>query len=111
MTADLKPTAWLCELAQEDGKTRWKFVEEYPDGLRWNDSGEPSPYRTTPLVTLAEANAMVAAERARLRQLVAAVLEANLQARSDTTFRLMTVEQDRAWNALLGWLDQKTEQA
>ena len=45
----VRPRAWLCELAQEDGTTRTQFVEEDPDGLRWNDVGEPSPYRTTPL--------------------------------------------------------------
>lgn len=45
----VRPRAWLCELAQEDGATRTQFVEEDPDGLRWNDAGEPSPYRTTPL--------------------------------------------------------------
>lgn len=45
----VRPRAWLCELAQEDGTTRTQFVEEDPDGLRWNDAGEPSPYRTTPL--------------------------------------------------------------
>lgn len=45
----VRPRAWLCELAQEDGTTRTQFVEQDPDGLRWNDAGEPSPYRTTPL--------------------------------------------------------------
>lgn len=41
--------AWLCELAQEDGTTRTQIVEQDPAGLRWNDAGEPSPYRVTPL--------------------------------------------------------------
>lgn len=50
----VRPRAWLCELAQEDGTTRTQFVEEDPDGLRWNDAGEPSPYRTTPLYESAE---------------------------------------------------------
>jgi len=45
----VRPRAWLCELAQEDGTTRTQFVEQDPDGLRWNDAGESSPYRTTPL--------------------------------------------------------------
>ena len=62
----LKPRAWLCELAQEDGTTMTQFVEQDPAGLRWNDAGEPSPYRTTPLLTLEQAEAMVAAERERL---------------------------------------------
>jgi hypothetical protein len=44
-----KPRAWLCELAQEDGTVRTMFVEEDPAGLRFNDSGEPSPFRVTPL--------------------------------------------------------------
>jgi len=73
MNATIKPRAWLCELAQEDGTTRTQFVEQDPEGLRWNDAGEPSPYRTTPLLTLAQAQAMVAAERAesaRLRHLL-----------------------------------------
>jgi hypothetical protein len=47
--SDAQPVAWLCELAMEDGTTRTQFVTEDPDGLRWNDAGEPSPYRTTPL--------------------------------------------------------------
>ena len=45
----IRPRAWLCELAQEDGTTRTQFVEQDPHGLRWNDAGETSPYRTTPL--------------------------------------------------------------
>lgn len=49
----VRPRAWLCELAQEDGTTRTQFVEQDPDGLRWNDVGEPSPYRTTPLYAMA----------------------------------------------------------
>jgi hypothetical protein len=44
-----KPRAWLCELAQEDGTVRTQFVEEDPAGLRFNDAGEPSPFRVTPL--------------------------------------------------------------
>lgn len=44
-----EPVAWLCELAQEDGSTRTQIVTENPDGLRWNDAGEPSPFRVTPL--------------------------------------------------------------
>lgn len=65
MNATMKPRAWLCELAEEDGTTRTQFVEEDPEGLRWNDSGEPSPYRTTPLLTMEQAAQMVAAERER----------------------------------------------
>jgi hypothetical protein len=34
---------------QEDGTTRTQIVEQDPMGLRWNDAGEPSPYRVTPL--------------------------------------------------------------
>lgn len=45
-----KPIAWLCELAQEDGSVKTQIVTEDPEGLRWNDSGEPSPFRVTPLV-------------------------------------------------------------
>ncbi len=44
----VRPRAWLCELAQADGTTRTQFVEQDPDGLRWNDAGEPSPYRLWP---------------------------------------------------------------
>ena len=44
-----RPIAWLCELMQEDGTTRQQFVTEDPDGLRWNDAGEPSPFKVTPL--------------------------------------------------------------
>lgn len=44
-----QPVAWLCELAQEDGSVKTQIVQEDPDGLRWNDSGEPSPFRVTPL--------------------------------------------------------------
>ena len=45
----VRPRAWMCELMQEDGTTRVQFVSEDPEGLRWNDAGEPSPYRVTPL--------------------------------------------------------------
>lgn len=44
-----RPIAWMCELAQEDGTTRVQFVTEDPAGIRWNDSGEPSPFKVTPL--------------------------------------------------------------
>lgn len=70
MNATMKPRAWLCELAEEDGTTRTQFVEEDPDGLRWNDAGEPSPYRTTPLLTMEQAGQMVAAERERCASVV-----------------------------------------
>lgn len=43
------PVAWLCELAQEDGSTKTMIVQENPDGLRFNDFDEPSPFRVTPL--------------------------------------------------------------
>ena len=46
-----EPVAWLCELMQEDGSVRSQIVTEDPDGLRWNDIGEPSPFRVTPLYT------------------------------------------------------------
>lgn len=46
---EARPIAWLCELMQEDGTTRQEFVTEDPDGLRWNDAGEPSPFKVTPL--------------------------------------------------------------
>jgi len=62
----MKPVAWLCELAQEDGTTRRQFVEQDPDGLRWNDTGEPSPYRTHPLFDQAAINAALAEERERI---------------------------------------------
>lgn len=48
-----QPVAWLCELAEEDGTTRYQFVRQDPEGLRWNDMGEPSPYKTTPLYAAA----------------------------------------------------------
>jgi hypothetical protein len=46
---DADPVAWLCKLMQEDGSTRQQIVTQNPDGLRWNDMGEPSPYSVTPL--------------------------------------------------------------
>jgi hypothetical protein len=46
-----EPVGWLCEMTQEDGTTHTQFVDKDPDGLRWNDAGMPSPYRTTPLYT------------------------------------------------------------
>lgn len=46
-----KPRAWLCELAEEDGSVRTQIVEQDPDGLRFNDEGEPSPFSVTPLYT------------------------------------------------------------
>ena len=66
----VRPRAWLCELAQDDGTTRTQFVERDPAGLRWNDAGEPSPYRTTPLLTMEQAAQMVASERERWREKV-----------------------------------------
>lgn len=47
--SDQKPVAWLCELAQDDGTTRTMIVQEDPSGLRFNDIGEPSPFKVTPL--------------------------------------------------------------
>lgn len=47
--SSVRPRAWLCELMMEDGTTRTQIVEQDPNGLRWNDAGEPSPYRVTPL--------------------------------------------------------------
>ena len=70
MNATIKPRAWLCELAEEDGATRTQFVEEDPDGLRWNDAGEPSPFRTMPLLTMEQAAQMVADERKHWRTLL-----------------------------------------
>lgn len=61
------PRAWLCELMMEDGTTRTQIVEQDPDGLRWNDAGEPSPYRVTPLYgpeVLADAADLLAALQA-----------------------------------------------
>jgi hypothetical protein len=49
MSDELKPVAWLCEFVQEDGTTKTQIVQQDPDGIRWNDGGEPSPYRTTAL--------------------------------------------------------------
>lgn len=46
-----EPVAWKCEMAQEDGTVRTMFVAQDPDGLRFNDMGEPSPFRVTPLYT------------------------------------------------------------
>lgn len=74
MTEKHKPVAWLCELAQEDGTTRTQFVEQDPDGLRWNDAGEPSPYRTTPLFDQAALDAKDA-EIERLRAAADACLQ------------------------------------
>jgi len=44
-----QPVAWLCKLAQEDGTVKTMFVDQDPYGLRFNDIGEPSPFRVTPL--------------------------------------------------------------
>ena len=44
-----RPIAWLCELMQEDGSVKQMIVTEDPDGLRFNDIGEPSPFKVTPL--------------------------------------------------------------
>lgn len=52
-----EPTAWLCELMMEDGTVRTQIVEQDPNGLRWGDIGEPSPFRSTPLYTKAYAAA------------------------------------------------------
>ena len=46
---DAGPVAWLCELSAEDGSTHTQFVTEDPGRLRWNDGGEPSPFRVTML--------------------------------------------------------------
>jgi hypothetical protein len=59
----------------------------------------------TPLVTLAQAEAMVAAERERLRVLVQAVRDANRDAEDADTFRLLKPGQERAWIALLAGLE------
>lgn len=48
------PIAWLCEFLQEDGTTIRAFVEQDPAGLRWNDEGEPSPFKVTPLYIRAQ---------------------------------------------------------
>jgi hypothetical protein len=52
MSEPIKPRAWLCELAQEDGTTRTQIVEQDPAGLNFNDAGEPSPYSTAPLYAM-----------------------------------------------------------
>jgi len=51
MTGEQKPTAWLCEFEAEDGTVTKQVVYEDPDGLRFNDIGEPSPFKVTPLFT------------------------------------------------------------
>jgi len=44
-----KPVAWLCKFVEESGETREQVELENPEGFRWNDIGEPSPYSATPL--------------------------------------------------------------
>lgn len=46
---DWEQVAWLCEFVTADESTERQVVFEDPDGLRFNDVGEPSPFRTTPL--------------------------------------------------------------
>lgn len=64
LVAPLKPRAWLCEFAQEDGTIRTQIVEQDPAGLRWNDAGEPSPFRVVPLyeVDTVQAQVLTSAE-------------------------------------------------
>ena len=50
-----QPVAWLCSLMMEDGTTRTQIVEQDPAGLRWNDDGEPSPYKVQPLYAAPQA--------------------------------------------------------
>jgi hypothetical protein len=50
-----QPVAWLCSLMMEDGTTRTQIVEQDPAGLRWNDDGEPSPYKVEPLYAAPQA--------------------------------------------------------
>ena len=50
-----RPIAWLCELMQEDGSVKQMIVTEDPDGLRFNDIGEPSPFKVTPLYAAIDA--------------------------------------------------------
>jgi len=52
-----EPDAWLCWMAEEDGSTRTMIVDEDPDGLRFNDIGEPSPFRVTPLHSVEQMHA------------------------------------------------------
>ena len=46
---DARPIAWLCELYEEDGSVKTQIVEQDPAGLNFNDAGDPSPFRVTPL--------------------------------------------------------------
>ena len=59
------PRAWLCELAQEDGSVNTMIVEQDPDGLRFGDVGEPSPFRVTALFGQVAIDSAVAAEKDR----------------------------------------------
>ncbi len=51
------PMAWLCEFNQADGTTRTSFCTEDPAGLRFNDEGEPSPFKTTALYAILKVGA------------------------------------------------------
>ncbi len=43
------PVAWMCEFMTVCESTETQFVTEDPAGLRFNDAGDPSPFRVTPL--------------------------------------------------------------
>ncbi len=57
----------------------------------------------------AEVDAIVAAERERLRRLVEAVRDANLGAGNGDTVRLLTPGQERAWVALMAGLNARVQ--
>lgn len=88
--------AMLCRDEQDAKESAAENQAMYPNN---------GPYRVAQMVTLEQAEAMVAAERERLRVLVQAVRDANHGAQGEYPFRLLTAQQDAAWRELLAALD------
>lgn len=86
----LVPAAWMGEFVTACESTETQFYTEDPEGLRFGDAGEPSPFRVTPLYDKAAIDAAVAAERERWRNAVSgAVLMAESHSgRADDCGRL-----------------------
>lgn len=89
--------AMLCRDEQDAKESAAENQAMYPNN---------GPYRVAQMVTLAQAEAMVAAERDRIRALVEAVRDANAaEAHGDYTFRVLTAQQERAWVELMDALN------
>jgi hypothetical protein len=61
------PVAWMAEFVTACESTETQFYTQDPNGLRFNDAGDPSPFRVTPLYDLASIGDAEAAERERLQ--------------------------------------------